>query len=119
MIFALSILILCQLVGDILMRLIGAPIPGPVAGLALMFLMLCAWSGLDEKMRQTARGLLTHLSLLFVPAGTGVMLHLARLESEFVPVIASLVISTTLSLVVTALVFGYVARRVPPMGGET
>jgi holin-like protein len=55
-------------------------------------------------LREPVLALLSHLSLLFVPAGVGVMLHLRRLADEALAVGVALVVSTALSIVVTALV---------------
>ncbi len=110
MIAALAILLLCQLVGEILVRFAGIPVPGPVVGTGLLFAAL-AWRGrVAEALRQTSRGLLSHLSLLFVPAGTGLMLHLGRIQAEWLPIFASILISTALTLAVTAAVFVAVSR---------
>ncbi len=42
--------------------------------------------------------------MLFVPAGVGVMAHLNRLGDEWLPISVSLVLSTLLTIAVTALV---------------
>ena len=64
-----------------------------------------------DALRDTANGLLTHLSLLFVPAGVGVMIHVDRIRGEAVPIVVSLVLSTALTIAVTALVFAWMRRR--------
>jgi len=47
-----------------------------------------------------------------VPAGVGVMAHLNRLASEWLPITVSLVLSTLLTIAVTALVMrALLARR--------
>jgi putative effector of murein hydrolase LrgA (UPF0299 family) len=110
MIAAFSLFVLCQLMGEVLARLANLPIPGPVIGLVLLFGYL-AWRGrVPDSVQQTSRGLLSHLSLLFIPAGTGVMLHIQRLKAEWLPILAALVISTALTLIVTVLVFIGVSR---------
>jgi holin-like protein len=55
-------------------------------------------------MREHVLALLGHLSLLFVPAGVGVMLHVRRLADEGLAIVVALVVSTALSIIVTALV---------------
>lgn len=71
-------------------------------------------------MRETTQGLLRHLSLLFVPAGVGVINHLGRLRAEWVAVAAGVIASTVLTIAVTAVVFERVARLAgaPPGAGE-
>src|SRR5579859_1548707 len=76
MIESLALILLCQLIGEVLVRLLHLPVPGPVIGMGLLFAGLVLRGGPPEKLEQTAGGLLSHLSLLFVPAGVGIMLHL-------------------------------------------
>ena len=66
-----------------------------------------------------ADGLLRHLSLLFVPAGVGVMLHAARLEAEWPAILAAILVSTALTIVVTVLVFRLAVRLAPSSEDET
>lgn len=60
---------------------------------------------------RTSRGLLDHLSLLFVPAGVGVVRYLDVLSSQWVPVGAAIVGSTILTMLVTRSVMRFLARR--------
>lgn len=116
MIAALTQLLLFQLVGEVIARGLDLPIPGPVIGMALLFLYLAWRREPDAELQQTAQSLLRHLSLLFVPAGTGVMLHLHRLQDEWLPILLSLLASTAATLAVTALVMQALIRR--PAAGE-
>jgi holin-like protein len=61
-----------------------------------------------------ADSLLTHLSLLFVPAGVGVMLHASLIGSELVPISVSLVASTILTIAVTGISMAWLGRRPAP-----
>ena len=103
MLNALTTLLVFQLVGEVITRLAGWPVPGPVIGMGLLFALLVVRGGPDESLESTANGLLGHLSLLFVPAGTGIMLHAERLESEWLPLAAALLVSTMLTIGVSAL----------------
>jgi len=107
---ALAILLVCQLIGEVIARGAGLPVPGPVLGLVLLFAGLAVRGEIPTALQETATGLLRHLSLLFVPAGVGIMLHVARIRSEWLAIIAALILSTLLTLAVTALVFRLTAR---------
>lgn len=111
MIGALTLLLVFQLVGEVLAQALHLPIPGPVIGMGLLLLALFARGGAGESLRSTANGILQHLSLLFVPAGTGVMLHFRRLADEWLPLTVALVASTLLSIAVSALVLDALGRR--------
>ncbi|MCB1508776.1 MAG: CidA/LrgA family protein [Hyphomicrobiaceae bacterium] len=118
MIASLALILTCQLVGEVLARLAGLTIPGPVIGLLIFTGLLFAIPALMERVEQVATALLAHLSLLFVPAAVGVIQHLDRLSSAFLPIIASLLVSTLATLVVSALVFRWVARLMDRRTGE-
>ncbi len=110
MLQGMSLLLLFQLAGEALMQGLDWPVPGPVAGMALLFLALL-WRGRPgHGLAQAASQLLQHLSLLFVPAGTGVVLYGALLASEWLPLSVALVVSTLLAMAVTALLLRALAR---------
>ncbi len=115
MILALTLLLACQLAGEALARLFALPVPGPVIGLALLFLGL-RWrpsAAVEGAPLATVAGvLLAHLSLLFVPAGTGIVRHAGSLLAHGPGLIAALLVSTALTLAVTAFVFVKVAALV-------
>ena len=110
MITALTVLLGCQLAGEVAARLFALPVPGPVLGMLLLFLLLIARSRLLEPVRDPALGLLRFLSLLFVPAGVGLMRHFGRLRAEVWAVGTAVVLSTILTIAVSALVFQFTAR---------
>lgn len=112
MLAAITVLLVYQLVGEIAVIAFGLPIPGPVVGMALLFVSLIVRGRVAEDLGSTANGLLRHLSLLFVPAGVGVMAHLDRLASEWLPITVSLLLSTLTTIAVTAIVMrALLARR--------
>lgn len=110
MLNTITLLLLYQLIGELIVRGIGLPIPGPVLGMALLFLTLIIRGRASDTLRNGASGLLQHLSLLFVPAGAGVMLHLHRVADEWLPITVALVVSTFAGMTVTALVLRAMTR---------
>ena len=111
MLSAITQLLLFQLAGELLARGLELPVPGPVLGMVLLFAMLVLRGGVDDELQHTAQSLLQHLSLLFVPAGAGIMLHLHRVAEEWLPLTLSLLVSTFVTLAVTALVMRLFAPR--------
>lgn len=103
-------LLVFQLVGEVISKGLDLPLPGPVVGMALLFLTLVVKGELPDGLKDTAGGLLQHLSLLFVPAGVGVMMHLHLLKGEWQGITAALVVSTVVTIAVTALVMVGLAR---------
>src|SRR5690242_4784565 len=110
MIASLTTLLLCQLAGELLARLFRLPVPGPVLGMLLLFALLVSRPRGEGVVRDSAAVLLRNLSLLFVPAGVGLIRHAARLRQEWIPIAAAIVVSTAATLVVSALVFFVVSR---------
>ena len=104
MLGAFTLLLVYQLIGEVLVQLTGLPVPGPVVGMLLLFLTLAVRGAAPPWLRDTCQGLLSHLSLLFVPAGVGVLLHFKRLGAEWLPISVALVASTVITIGVTALV---------------
>jgi len=102
MIGAIAILLIYQLAGETLSFALGLPVPGPVIGMALLLATLALRPALLTTVKATGTTLLSHLSLLFVPAGVGVMVHFARLSDEGVAIVAAVVGSTLLAIVATA-----------------
>lgn len=110
MLSAITQLLIFQLIGEVLARGLALPIPGPVLGMLFLFVTLIIRGGPDHELQGTSQTLLQHLSLLFVPAGTGIMVHLHRVAEEWLPLLLSLLISTATTLLVTALVMKYCQR---------
>lgn len=108
----IAVLLLCQLAGEVFVAWAGLPIPGPVVGMALLFTGLLVKGDVPEGLGRVVNGLLGHLSLLFVPAGVGVMLHIATLKNEWLAISVALVLSTILTLVMTAAVMAGLTRWV-------
>jgi holin-like protein len=111
MLAGLTWLLVYQCIGEILVRWTGLPVPGPVIGMVLLFATLALRGSASESLQAAASGLLSHLSLLFVPAGVGVMLHFHRVASEWLPIAVALIVSTVLTLAVTALIMRSLLAR--------
>jgi len=115
---ALAILLVFQLAGEILSHFLRLPVPGPVVGMMLLFAAMSFPSSLAERLRDTAQTILQHLSLLFVPAGVGVMLHAQRVLDEWFAITVALIFSTLLAIAVTALTIRAVARWIGAHNSE-
>jgi holin-like protein len=119
MIASLSLILLCQLAGEVIVRGVALPMPGPVVGLVLLLGLLLARDRFavlaQGPLRQggvedTAKGLLAHLSLLFVPAGVGVVQRLDLLAEHGAAITAVLAVSVIITLLVTVATFLLASR---------
>jgi holin-like protein len=105
-------LLACQLAGEVVVRLFGLEIPGPVVGMVLFLAVLRVRR--PRPASGLVRGpslLLSHLQLLFVPAGVGVIVYGDELRDHALPLAAGLWVSWILGLAVTGAVVAALARR--------
>ena len=98
----LAWLLALQSVGELLARGLSLPFPGPVIGMLLLLIALQVPS-VREPVAACAQFLLSHLSLLFVPVGVGVMTHLGLVSQYGVRMLVVVVVSTWVGLAVTVL----------------
>ena len=111
MLESLAVLLLCQLLGELFVLYLELPIPGPVVGMIILFIGLMIRGNIPDDLSITANGLLEQLSLLFVPAGVGVLTHLTLLGEHWLPLSASLIVSTLLTLAITGLLMQHLAKE--------
>jgi putative effector of murein hydrolase LrgA (UPF0299 family) len=103
MLRALTLVFFCQLAGEWLVAALRLPIPGPVLGMAFLFAGV-AWKGeAPAALADVSDRLLSHLSLLFVPAGVGVMALGAALENGLTAISVAILVSTLLGVAATGL----------------
>lgn len=101
MIRGLTVLLLCQVLGEVVVEATKLPVPGPVVGMVLLFGWL-QWRrpAAGAGTLRAADGLLKHLQLFFVPAGVGVVAYAALLRDEALSLGVALVGSWLAGLVV-------------------
>ena len=99
----LAWLLVFQSIGEVLSRGLSLPLPGPVVGLVLLLVCL-RFELVREPVSECASFLLSHLSLLFIPVGVGVMTHLALLAQYGGRMLFVIAVSTWIGLGVTAAV---------------
>lgn len=111
MLTGLTTLLLFQLLGEIIVRGLGLPIPGPVMGMFLLWGTLILRKNLPETVGIASDGLLRYLAVLFVPAGVGMIAQAELLKREWLGISAALVVSTALALAVTGWTLQALLRR--------
>lgn len=125
MIACLSLILLCQLAGEIIVRALHAPVPSAVLGFMLLFGVLLLRDRFAVLARGplrpggiegTAKAMLAHMSLLFVPAGVGVVQKLDLIAAHGVAIALVLAGSVILTLLATVTTFLVVGRMVAPAG---
>ncbi|WP_417534576.1 CidA/LrgA family protein [Marinobacterium stanieri] len=118
MLMGLLILLVCQLLGEWLVLALALPVPGPVMGMVLMLVALILMRRVPDMIRTPSEGLLRHLALLFVPAGVGLTVHAELIAKEWLVILVALVLSTVVTIIVTALVLKRLTRNLNLDAGE-
>jgi len=118
MLAAFAVLLLFQCLGEGIVFVFHLPLPGPVAGMLLLMVALIALPRLQALVEQAANTLLSHLSLLFVPAGVGIVVAAGSGSGHWIAIIASLVVSTALALAVTGLILRGMGGAATKNGAE-
>ena len=126
MIASLSLILLCQLAGEVMVRGLALPMPGPVVGMLILLLLLLARDRFavlakgplqGDGVEGASRGLLAHLSLLFIPAGVGVVQKLDLLAEHGIAILLILAVSVVVTLLVTVATF-LIANRLMTRGSK-
>lgn len=99
----MTILLIYQLIGEVIVRWLKLPLPGPVLGMSLLFVSLLIYKRVPLALETASTALLSHLSLLFIPAGVGLMLYFDALAKEWLPILVTLIASTLITMAVIAL----------------
>lgn len=102
LIMGMSVLLACQFLGELVARGLTLPIPGPVIGMVILLAGLMVRGKVPSSLRMSGEGLLRYLTLLFVPAGVGLMVHFRLIGQDLWPILITLVVSTALTLAATA-----------------
>ncbi len=118
MLDGLIVILCCQLAGELLVAVTSLPVPGPVAGMAILLVGLMVRGTIPKdvpnNLAVTGDTLIRHLALLFVPAGVGVMLHANLIAREWLAIGSALVVSTLLGVAITGLVMARLAGPPEP-----
>jgi holin-like protein len=126
MIASFSLILLCQLAGEAFVRGLGLPTPGPVIGLMILLVLLLIRDRFaliargplqGDGVESVSRGLLANLSLLFVPAGVGVVQKIDLIVDHGIAFLGVLVMSVLITLLVTVATF-LVASRLLTRGSD-
>ncbi|KWF76633.1 murein hydrolase transporter LrgA [Burkholderia cepacia] len=107
---SIAVLLTFQCLGEGLTYLLQLAVPGPVIGMLLLLVSLHIFPSLATTLESTAASLLQNLSLLFVPAGVGVMSTVDGIKGDLLPIALSLALSTLLTIAVTAMTMQYLTR---------
>jgi holin-like protein len=111
MLRSLFIIFFYQLLGEAIQKFFEINIPGPVIGLILLLLTFIFFSKkftqskkIIKEISVTSHQIINYLSLLFVPIGVGVVMHINYLGDNLFTIFSIIIIGTLATLVFTAIV---------------
>ena len=111
MLRSLFIIFFYQLLGEAIQKFFAINIPGPVIGLILLLLTFIFFSKkftqskkIIKEISTISHQIINYLSLLFVPIGVGVVMHINYLGDNLFTIFSIIIIGTLATLVFTAIV---------------
>jgi len=107
----LTLIFVCQLMGELITGASGLPIPGPVLGMVLLFGFLIWRGDVPSPLGEVAGSLQRAMSLLFVPAGAGVILHAHLLADALLPLGLALLVSTIVAVLITGFMMVWLSKE--------
>jgi holin-like protein len=113
---AFLVLIGCWQCGVWLSQLV--PLPPALLGLLLLVSALLWLGQVPKALHRVAQFMVLHLLLLFIPATMGVLFYAEQLKAHLWTIIAAILISTVLSLLITAGICQWQQRRLANVPGS-
>ena len=111
MLRSLFIIFFFQLLGEAIQKFFEINIPGPVIGLILLLFVFIffiknasSFRKIKKEISETSHQIIKYLSLLFVPIGVGVVMHINYLGDNLFKILAIIIIGTLSTLVFVAYV---------------
>lgn len=104
-------ILLWQGVGELISHFFLPVLPGPVLGLIFLLFFLIIKGEVNPSLALVSDSFSQHLGVLFVPAAVGVILFLPQLKTHALAVVSALLISVVLTIVTTALVLRFLAKK--------
>jgi holin-like protein len=100
----LGLLAALSALGDWLVRLAGATVPGSVVGMLILTVLLETRVLPAAIVRPAADFLVRHLALLYVPAGVALLTYWGAVRGELVAIVAAAIASLVAVLVVVGVI---------------
>lgn len=107
--FGIILAVTC--VGEIMKYFIPLPIPGSIYGLILMFVLLLTKVIKVDHVKETGEFLIEIMTLMFIPAGVGLITSWSQLQPFLVPLLVITVVSTFVVMIVTGKVTDFLISK--------
>lgn len=98
-------------IGDIISKLIKLPIPGSVIGMILLFLALEFKIIKLEKVETVSEFFASNLSILFVPAGVGIITKYSYIKDIWLSFFLIAILTTIINLILVSKVVEFIKKK--------
>lgn len=112
LIASIAILASFQWLGILATEALNLPLPGPVAGLVFLFVILLATGRLPDWFSESCSRVIGLLSLFFLPAGAGIFFLGDLFRDQWLPILLAILVATPISIAITALLMAALFKRV-------
>ena len=107
----LAIILAISLAGEMLSSVLPLPIPASIYGIVILFTLLVSRVLHVDDIRETSSFLIAFMSMLFIPAGVGLMTSFPLLAENLLAYVVVTAVSTVVVMVVTGRAAQAVIRR--------
>ena len=107
----LAIILAISLAGEMLSSVLPLPIPASIYGIVILFTLLVSRVLHVDDIRETSSFLIAFMSMLFIPAGVGLMTSFPLLAENLLAYVVITAVSTVVVMVVTGRAAQAVIRR--------
>lgn len=105
------IILSIYLLGEIISKGLGLPVPGNIIGMIILLLLLCSNIIKLEKIETISSFFLDHLAFFFIPAGVGLITSFDLIKSSLIEILFICIVATSIVIVVTGLIVQYLIKK--------
>lgn len=105
-----GIIIFISFLGELLNTIIPIAVPANIYGLVLMLLALITGILKLSDVKETADFLVEIMTIMFIPAGVGLMVSWGSLKSILVPVLVITIVTTIIVMIVSGRITQFIIR---------
>lgn len=111
-IFGFCILCLVQFFCNMIVQKLRLALPSPILGIIVFAFLLQFKIIKKEWVREICNLLLKYMPLLFVPLFVGIISYYGLIEKNILPILLNVILTTTLTLIITAIFVENVIKHV-------
>lgn len=105
------IILSIYLLGEIISKGLGLPVPGNIIGMIILLILLCSNIINVEKVETISSFFLDHLAFFFIPAGVGLITSFDIIKSSLIEILFICVLATSIVITVTGLIVQYLVKK--------